>query len=244
MTPKAPSTLRRLAVALLVLASAATAHAAPPRYTLKPGVRLTPHVEAKVAAIAERYHAATKRTLLITSGTRSPHEQAAAMYGKLKAGDRLYLYRMQSSVAPLRAAYDRGRRKRAKPDVVIREMAALLAAQVERGVFISRHLRGNAFDVRSHDLKPRQRRAFLAAVAAVGGVTVLEERRPPHFHCEVRAPKASDAPDPPEADEDAPDAGDGEGEASSDAPPPPDAPASPPEAPAHPPKDAPRLAPL
>ena len=68
----------RLAVIVLgcglVLGSAGTAEAAKPRYRTKAGVRLSPEVKEKLSEIAERYHEKTRRTLLVTSGTRSPRE--------------------------------------------------------------------------------------------------------------------------------------------------------------------------
>lgn len=188
------------------------ARAAGPRYTVKPGVRLSPEVREKLADIAERYHKATKRTFLVTSGTRSPREQAEAMYGKLRAGDRLWVYRDQASVGPIREAYDRGRKKRWKKARVIDAMTEIIAGQVARGVYISRHLRAHAFDVRCYDMTRRQKRAFRAAVEAARHVRVIEEKRPPHFHCEVRIPRKTAAPGDEGAeaeDEDTPVADDG-----------------------------------
>lgn len=183
-----------LVAAILLVVASGSASAASPHYRTKPGVRLSPEVRAKLVAIADRYHEATRRTLLVTSGTRSPREQAAAMYGKLRAGDRLWVYRDQRSVKPIRAAYDRGRRRRWKRARIVAAMTEIIADQVARGVYISRHLRAHAFDVRCYNMSRRQKRAFRAAAKAVGHVRIIEEKRPPHFHCEVRPPKKVGAP--------------------------------------------------
>lgn len=203
--------VRALLAVVVVVAGGVPASAAAPRYRTKPGVRLSPEVKAKLGEISERYYKATKRTLLITSGNRSPREQAEAMYGKLRAGDRLWVYRDQRSVGPIRDAYDTGRKRRWKKARIIAAMTDHIAGQVARGVYISRHLRAHAFDVRCYDLTRKQKAAFRAAADAVGGVRVIEERRPPHFHCEVRLPRKAD--DPPETDEDVED-----GEESADTP--------------------------
>lgn len=166
--------------------TAASKKRAKPAYDTKPGVVLSEAVIAKLQPIAERYRKATRRRLLVTSGTRSPRDQAAAMYGKLRAGSRLRGYRNQKAIAPLRAAYDKGRRKRWKKSRIVSAMATIVQGQVDRGVYISKHLRAGAFDVRSIGMSRSQKRALRRAVREVGGVSIAEERRPPHFHLQLR----------------------------------------------------------
>jgi len=167
------------------MASPAQASASP-HYTTNTGVRLSPEVKAKLTELARRYHAATGRTLLVTSGSRTPAEQARAMYNKLRLGDRLRGYRNQAAVQPLVRIYDRGKRQRWSRDRIVAAMAEQIQGQIDRGVYISRHLWEHAFDVRNFDMTARQKRAFLQAAREVGGLYVLEERRPPHFHLELR----------------------------------------------------------
>ncbi|MCC6622353.1 MAG: hypothetical protein IT385_13910 [Deltaproteobacteria bacterium] len=160
-------------------------------------VLLSPELRETIGKIAAIYHAKTKRTLEITSGVRTPERQAAAMYDKLRAGGSLALYKRQSLVAPISKAYREGRRKKQPRAVVVAAMAEVIRGQVERGEFISRHLKGRAFDARSAGLSGKQRGAFLAACREVGGVRVIVESRPPHFHVELLPPK----PPPPTAEE-------------------------------------------
>jgi hypothetical protein len=56
---------------------------------------------------------------------------------------------------------------------------------MDRGVFISAHLRAGAVDIRNRDMTVTEKRALVAAVSEVGGVTALEESRPPHYHLQV-----------------------------------------------------------
>ncbi|MCA9514005.1 MAG: hypothetical protein KC635_03600, partial [Myxococcales bacterium] len=131
----------------------------------------------KLGAIAERFYAKTRHVLYVTSGTRSPEEQARAMYKKLRLGDRLRAYRNRAAVDPLVAIYDKGRRKRRPEKEIVGEMARVIAGQCERGVYLSRHLKAHAFDLRSYDLTSSQRRTLVAIVREVGGVYVLQEKR-------------------------------------------------------------------
>lgn len=160
--------------------------AGPPYYTLADGVRVSDDVRAKLVIIAERFYEKTRHVLYVTSGTRSPEAQATAMYKKLRLGDRLRAYRNRAAVDPLVAIYDKGRKKRRPQSEIVGEMARVIASQCERGVYLSRHLKAHAFDLRSYDLTASQRKTLAAIVREVGGVHFLQEKRPPHIHCELK----------------------------------------------------------
>src|SRR5262245_6178350 len=53
--------------------------AAPPRYSMLPGVTLSPGVAARVEQVDEAYFGKTGKRLVITSGTRDAARQAKAM---------------------------------------------------------------------------------------------------------------------------------------------------------------------
>ncbi len=149
-------------------------------FDMNPGVTLAPRIEAKVAAIAKIYRAKTGKRLLVTSGTRSAFSQARAMHNKLRLGDNvLGLYRNKGAVREILAAYKRG------SGSAVERMANVIRSQTERGVYISRHLRAGAVDLRSRGLTASDKRALREAVRQVGGVSnFLEESKPPHFHLE------------------------------------------------------------
>ena len=152
-------------------------------YAMKEGVSLSAEVEARLAQIAARYFRATGRTLLVTSGTRGPQKQARAMYGKLIAGANLLrLYGKKGAIRAIVAAYRTGRRAKLDREQVIAAMAQVIEAQCEEGVFVSKHLVAGAVDIRSYDMSRAQKASFKQAVRAQPGVSVLQERRPPHFH--------------------------------------------------------------
>lgn len=173
-----------LGLALAPLPSGAHARERP-TWIARDGVELNDLLRDKIAAIAAIYHAKTRRTLEVTSGYRSPERQAAALYAKLAVGGSLAIYKNQDLVRPLAKAYRDGRRKRRKKPEIVAAMTAILEEQVARGIYLSRHMKGRAFDLRSLGLSARQRAALRQAIAEVGGMRVILETKPPHFHVEI-----------------------------------------------------------
>ena len=106
------------------------------------------------------------------------------MYDKLRFGERLTgLYRDFHAASEIQAAYRLHRRRGRHACIVA--MAEVIRSQIGRGCFISHHLRASAADVRSRDMTRAQRQVFRDVVAAVGGVSLLEEGTPPHFHLQT-----------------------------------------------------------
>ena len=151
-------------------------------YEKEPGVVLDGRSEQKVARIAERFFRATGTTILVTSGTRTPLEQADAMLTKIRAGGSLGIYRDRNAIKEIRAAAKAARKAGKDRSGMVAAVAAVIEAQMRRGVHISQHLLAGAADIRSTGLGASQRRAFRKAALAEPGVTILTERRPPHFH--------------------------------------------------------------
>lgn len=128
-------------------------------WATKAGVRLPAGAEA----LLDRLAAAAGVPITVTSGTRSPAEQAQAMASKLQRGEDLTaLYGQDDLVAEVLAAA----KSPSAPDV--EAMAAVIEDQVRRGRFISRHLRGDALDLRTRDLSADQLAALKAALSQLG----------------------------------------------------------------------------
>lgn len=156
------------------------------RYMLLPGVTLSPLVKEKVTRIADGYHRRTGKPLVITSGARDSSEQAEAMYELFRLGaDVTSLYRNKSALREIQQAYEDGRAAARPTGAVVTAMAEVIRRQVERGVYISAHLKAGAVDVRNRDMSTAEKRALLDAIAEVGGVSALEEAKPPHYHLQV-----------------------------------------------------------
>lgn len=178
----------RRGIAVLVwglsLAFAAPGHAEHRYFTTEQGVRLGDDVEATLERIGREYHRRTGRRLHVTSGTRTPREQAEAMYEKLQLGEQLTrTYRDFEAASEIQAAY-RSHRRHGRA-ACVRAIAQVIRRQLRRGCYISRHLHASAVDVRSRDMSPRQQRVFREIVAGVEGVELLQEGRPPHFHLQM-----------------------------------------------------------
>jgi len=158
-------------------------------FTMEPDVVLSPALRNTVAQLAVAFRAASGRTFHVTSGVRTPLEQAEAMFDKLANGASLTgLYRDYEAARQIEQAYQRARRSGRVRCVAA--MTRVLTSQIARGLYISRHLYSGAVDVRSRDMTPRERRTFRTVATRQRGVRVLEEGRPPHFHLEfpVREP--------------------------------------------------------
>lgn len=186
--PRRPAFIALLVMLSLASVTTGSALAKPrarPPWIARDGIEMNDVLRERIGEVAAIYFKKTKRTLEITSGYRSPSRQAAAMYGKLAVGGSLAIYKNQTLVDPLRKAYREGRKKRWKKERIIAAMADILESQVARGIYLSRHMRGRAFDVRSNGMSARQRSAFREAVAEVGDMRVIYESKPPHFHVEI-----------------------------------------------------------
>jgi hypothetical protein len=156
------------------------------RYVVKPGVSLSPTVQARLARVADAYFRRTGKVLVVTSGTRDPHKQAAAMHQAMRVGaDVMHLYRDKSAARELLTTFHAARAAKKSIAAIDAELAQVIERQIRRGVFISAHLRAGAADVRSRGMSADDRRAFLEGVARVGGFGVIEESAPPHFHLQL-----------------------------------------------------------
>lgn len=111
--------------------------------------------------------------LYVTSGTRTPERQAAALKTKRDMGDNLYkLYRADYIVKELMAV----------PNTVA-DMAPIIRKWAQKGVYMSRHMRGDAVDLRSRNLTKSQIDTVMEAARNLGAKAIYETK-PPHIHVE------------------------------------------------------------
>lgn len=152
-----------------------------------PHVELPLELEEAVARVARRFFKLARQPLVITSGPRTPEGQALAMYHKLVQGASLRrLYRKTEAAEEIRAAYLEGRRARKQHDAIIADMAQVIRQQMERGLYVSPHLKAGAVDIRSRNLRQAAKAALRRAVSSFRGMRLIrEEKIPPHFHLEV-----------------------------------------------------------
>ncbi|EYF00444.1 hypothetical protein [Chondromyces apiculatus] len=161
-------------------------NASRPPYVTLPDVIMPDDVASRMLQIDAAYFRRTGKHLTITSGTRDASRQAKAMVKMLKLGaDVMRLYRNKEAVREIKAAYDAGRAARRPEGEIVTSVYGVLRRQIERKVYLSAHLRAGAVDVRNRDMTAADKKAFAATVAEAGGVSLLEETAPPHFHLEV-----------------------------------------------------------
>lgn len=148
-------------------------------------LRLDDTSRERLERIAQRYFEATRRRLVVTGGTRTAERQAELMLEKLAHGeDIVALYENKAAVTEIRNVYRDKASVRQPKKQLIHAMRDVILAQMSKGIYVSRHLKAGAADVRSRDLKAPQEAAFRRAVADEPGVILLDERASaePHLH--------------------------------------------------------------
>lgn len=147
-------------------------------YTISAGVTLTERARETVGQLADEYFRRTGENLRVTDGQRTAHDQAVQMYNKIQLHDE-NIYTNKTALAEIKRAYNAGVAAHKSRAQIIDDMASVIQGQVDRGVYISRHLRGGAVDI---SIRGLDEQAFRQAVQTVGGISLLYEGRPPHFH--------------------------------------------------------------
>lgn len=154
----------------------------PARFPSNRGLDITAGTVARTNALYDSVLAETGHALHVTSGRRGPERQAAAMYDNF-ADNSSPTYRNRAAFNEVRAAYISGREAGLGRAAIVDRMADVLQAQVDRGVFISRHMSDRAIDIR---MPPAGSRAAVVAAIrdnpAVQSVGVEDD----HLHIQFR----------------------------------------------------------
>ena len=153
-------------------------------FSLESGVSISVDVTKKVKKIADAYYLLTKKKIVVTSGIRSAQSQAEAMYAKLIGGDSLSIYVNQTAAKEIKEIYERGVKEKKEKEALVKEMKEEIDKQIGKGVYLSKHLKKGAVDVRSRDMTSSEKEAFKKAAKDVAD-SVLLETIPPHFHLQL-----------------------------------------------------------
>ena len=156
----------------------------PEHYTLKSGVVLQAISKAKVKKIADDYFAQTKKDIVVTSGTRSAQSQAEAMYIKFSQGGSFSIYKHASAAKEIYNIYKSASSGSSKSQIVA-DMELKITEQMTKQIYISKHLKAGAIDVRSRDMTQSEISTF-KKVAKPYATTVILEKNPPHFHLSLQ----------------------------------------------------------
>ena len=152
-------------------------------YYVKESVQLPAPILPRIRALAEAYLAATGQRFTITDGTRRPEDQAALMIRNLERGDDLGIYANKAAAAAVRDAWLAGKAKDWSDAQVAASVTDVIRQQIAGGVYVSKHLREGAVDVRSYDMTAPMRATFLQ-LCKQHGVAVIDETgtSTPHYH--------------------------------------------------------------
>jgi hypothetical protein len=118
------------------------------RFSHSAGIDLPDEVVSKANALADSVHLATGQRIHVTSGRRGVQRQAEAMYDNYLDGTEPS-YANTAAEKEVHRAYLSGLNKKVSRDRTIASMANVLAAQTKRGIYLSRHMRSNAIDIRT-----------------------------------------------------------------------------------------------
>jgi Arc/MetJ family transcription regulator len=141
-------------------------------------------VEKKAGEVADAFFAQTQKEIVITDGLRTAADQAERVLVKIQLHD-LSIFLNQKAAQEIKQAHDIAVAAGKSKTQVLAAMTAVIESQIARKVFISKHLSGRAFDVRSKDMTPKQQTVFKQVVQHVGDVSMILEGKPPHFHLQL-----------------------------------------------------------
>jgi hypothetical protein len=147
--------------------------------------RKTPHENAASVAsrrlylLRRKYARRTYRQLVITSFGRDANGQARAISQNLRIFGVRYVIRQYNGSAAIREILRAYRANRRSPRRARAQMATVIREQMSRGVYVSKHLRGLAADIRSHG-RGAARLSVLREVAHEVGAKVSVEAN--HYH--------------------------------------------------------------
>ncbi|HUO03798.1 MAG TPA: peptidoglycan-binding domain-containing protein [Candidatus Binataceae bacterium] len=151
-------------------------------FHMEHGVDLSFNGRSTLRRIAERYYMRTCGELRVSSGTRTPEQQAQAMWNNLYYGrNRNVRYANRHAFEEIYETYAQERQARADEMTTVAAMTRVIEQQVHEGTYISRHLRGEAVDILPSGNPPLQAEVLKEVVNELlgSGNCIPEED---HFH--------------------------------------------------------------
>jgi hypothetical protein len=145
-------------------------------------VVITPSLAIQADRVADAFFKSTGHTLVLTDGVRTAADQASAILAKIESDgvDAVRaLYKNKTLINQIIDAYNKATTNPKR----LSAMTAVIQSQINAKQYISLHLTGRAFDVRSTGMSSGDVTAFQAAVKAAGG-TIVDETSSggPHYH--------------------------------------------------------------
>lgn len=154
-------------------------------YSTKGIVTIPPSLKPQLKKIADAYHKATSKDIVVTSAKRTAVSQASALYTRFSKGGNVNDYVRQKEAKAVKKAYDDTVKAKKNKAAIIKAMEQELASQIKQGKYLSSHLSSKALDVRSKNMSSVEKKAFLKACKVVAS-KCLVEGTPQHFHLQFK----------------------------------------------------------
>ena len=99
----------------------------------------------------------------------------------MTGGDKLTVYSNQTAAKEIKKAYDDAVTAEKSKSDIISDMKSVIDNQISKMIYISKHLKTGAVDVRSKDMTTAEKSHFKSAATGIA-IKVILETTPPHFH--------------------------------------------------------------
>lgn len=163
-----------------------------PYYTIDEGIILSPDAIEILDKIAVEYFKKIGKKFNVNSGTRTPYRQAAAMWVKYPKDNKLSEYGGGAAITEILQAIKTAQAAGKTGNAIVQAMADAIQKQVDRGVYISRHLKAGALDIAVvaspgvTAMTKAEKKAMIEVAIKVTGGKAFEETNPPHIHIQYK----------------------------------------------------------
>lgn len=187
-------------IATLMLLKSAIDNAPPPTeekeespyYTIDEGIVLSTEAIEILDKIAVEYFKRIGKKFNVNSGTRTPYRQAAAMWVKYAKDKTLSEYGKGAAITEILDSIKTAQKAGKTGNAVVQAMADTIQSQVNRGVYISSHLKAGALDIAVvaspgvTAMTKTEKKAMIEIAIKVTSGKAFEETNPPHIHIQYK----------------------------------------------------------
>lgn len=165
---------------------------ASPYYTIDEGIVLADDAIAHLDNIGAAYFEKIAKKFNVNSGTRTPYRQAAAMWVKYAKDKKLSEYGTGAAITEILQAIKTAQAAGKTGDAIVQAMADAIQKQVDRGVYISKHLKAGAIDIAVvasagvPAMSKTEKKTMIEIAKKVTGGNAFEETNPPHIHIQYK----------------------------------------------------------
>lgn len=160
-----------------------------PYYTIDPNIIISPEAKNILDLIGAEYFKQTGKRFNVNSGTRDPYRQAEAMYVKYPGDKTFSEYRNRPAINEILEAIRKAQKAGQSRAQIVKAMGDVIKSQVERGIYISSHLKAGAIDISvfaTAETPEPDKKLIISIAKKVTGGQAFEETNPPHIHIQYK----------------------------------------------------------